>query len=73
MFGRLFKKNPHTEQRAQALIAGFLKRHRELISVKAFARHMVANIDDGGVNAALKGFGPMPRPRLATIHSMRFI
>ena len=58
MFGRLFKKNPHTEQRAQALIVGFLKRHRELISIKAFARHMVANIDDGGVNAALKGFGP---------------
>jgi len=58
MFGRFFRKTPHTEQRAQALIAGFLKRHRELISVKAFARHIVANIDAGGVNAALKGFGP---------------
>ena len=58
MFGRLLKRNPHIRKRAVALTVDFLKQHRERVSITAFARHAIGNIEAGGVNAALKGFGP---------------
>lgn len=58
MFSRLFRKNPHTRKRAVALIVEFLKRHKERVFAEAFARHVLANVEAGGADAAVEGFGP---------------
>ncbi len=58
MLGRLFKRNPYTHKRAEALTVDFLKKHKERVSGEVFARRLIANIEAGGEDGALVGFGP---------------
>lgn len=44
--------NPQPVQRAQALIAGFLKRHRQMVSASAPAQRTASRADAGGPDAS---------------------
>lgn len=50
--------NPQPAQRAQALIAGFLKRHRRMVAAFALAQRSAAVADTGGPDAAADAFAP---------------
>lgn len=64
MFSRFFGRNPHTGQRAQTLIADFLKQHKQKVSAFALAQHTVANVEAGGVDAALEDLDPNAQVQL---------
>jgi len=64
MLGRLFKRNPYTRRRAEALTVYFLKKHASGVSGIAFAHHVVANVKARGEEGALHGFGPQAQAQL---------
>ena len=72
MFGRLFRRNPHTRERAVALIVSFLKQHKDRIFIETFARHTGANVKARGVDAALDGYGPYAQAQVGH-YNMRSI
>lgn len=64
MLGRLFKRNPYTRKRAEDLIVDFLNKHKSQVSGRAFASHLIANVETRGEDAALHGFGPRAQAQL---------
>ena len=62
MTGRAFTGNPPAAQRAQALIAGFLKQHRRMVCACATAQHSAPGVD--GPDAVADAFVPQAPARL---------
>ncbi len=64
MLGRLFRKSPYTPKRYVALTSDFLTKHKQKVSGRAFANHILTNVEAGGEDAALRGFGPNAQAQL---------
>ena len=64
MLGRLFKRNPYTRKRAEALTVDFLNKHKAQVSGRAFAGHVLANVETRCEDEALHGFGPHAQAQL---------
>ncbi len=64
MAGRAFTENPQTARRAQALIADFLKRHKQMVSAFGLAQRTASGVEAGGPDAAPDASAPPMSARL---------